>query len=246
MSIEIIDQRLFLQTPNYIVPMILHGSNNCTEYVRGREVREKYWSVYFSGTLITREEFKSTIEIFFPEDVAPDIAFKYNGKLVCTNQLQNWFKTGAKNVTSIEKVLACNPWTKLKASLSLYCEDGTMEEELCDNNIKTTDQLDDWLLKASIFRTNLLLQKRSVECYFNLSFTGRYCLKIFKDYKVPVKAKLKKRNRWDKERFVTEVTENSMSSGPEEQALIFKNTEEAIEQLKPYALRYYDIRIQKA
>ena len=46
MSYTIMYGKQFLKTSRGIIPLALHGDNNVTEYVRGREVRERHWSVY--------------------------------------------------------------------------------------------------------------------------------------------------------------------------------------------------------
>lgn len=41
MSYSIIYGRQFVKTTKGIIPMILSGSNNCTEFIQGREVLER-------------------------------------------------------------------------------------------------------------------------------------------------------------------------------------------------------------
>ncbi len=43
MSYSIIYGRQFVKTTKGIIPMILSGSNNCTEFIQGREVLERNW-----------------------------------------------------------------------------------------------------------------------------------------------------------------------------------------------------------
>ena len=42
MSYTIMYGKQFLKTSRGIIPLALHGDNNVTEYVRGREVRERH------------------------------------------------------------------------------------------------------------------------------------------------------------------------------------------------------------
>ena len=44
MSYEIVYSKQFIKTNKYIIPTVLMGSNNCTMYYGGREIKERDWT----------------------------------------------------------------------------------------------------------------------------------------------------------------------------------------------------------
>lgn len=65
MSYTIMYGKQFLKTSRGIIPLALHGDNNVTEYVRGREVRERHWSVYSNNKIeFTPDEYLDYLNTF--------------------------------------------------------------------------------------------------------------------------------------------------------------------------------------
>ena len=81
MSYSIIYGRQFVKTTKGIIPMILSGSNNCTEFIQGREVLERNWypmtlSNKDKRIAIPAEELLLSSKMRFTEEMTlPDAAF---------------------------------------------------------------------------------------------------------------------------------------------------------------------------
>ena len=111
MSYEIVYDRSFVRTARGIIPMILHGSNNVTEMIRGKEVLQRYWSCY-NDTLVEfpeNELHQSLVELFGDtlNDAGSEL-FKWHSKWLHGNQLENWFQAGVRNAATIEEIRAEN------------------------------------------------------------------------------------------------------------------------------------------
>lgn len=114
MSYEIVYDRQFikLEVPNsdvpWIIPLTLHGSNNCTEYTSsGRERRERNWNaIYFNGA--------NKLPIEHPDKMIERLNdfcgtkyqehFKRNGKWVDDAGLIRFFKNGIKYAKTLEEL----------------------------------------------------------------------------------------------------------------------------------------------
>jgi hypothetical protein len=108
MSYEILYNKLFLKTQDgKIIPIILHGSNNCYETQwNGRERRERNWSIcnmpYWCNYKIdfTEEELLKENERWLDREEM----FKYNGKWLNGQQWYNLVKRAIKNAITIEEL----------------------------------------------------------------------------------------------------------------------------------------------
>lgn len=107
MGYEIVYDRTFIKTTRGIIPMILHGSNNVTEMIRGKEVLQRYWSCY-NDALVEFPENKlhqSLVELF--GDTLKDNRyelFKWHSKWLYGNQLESWFQAGVRSAATIEEI----------------------------------------------------------------------------------------------------------------------------------------------
>lgn len=68
MSSEIFYDRAYILVGDKFIPVVNHGSNNCFEFYRGREVAERYWSVLnypnHSKMLFTAEEMREVADMY--------------------------------------------------------------------------------------------------------------------------------------------------------------------------------------
>lgn len=154
MGYEIIDQRAFIATTRGIIPMCLHGSNNCTELVNGREVRERYWSSIFSkGIEVPNTEIENFIKPFAEEKGYE--CFKYAGKFIYYGEeAEKWFRIGLKAAKTIEVYRLQNPRDFIEAFVCLRetAGDGsTVYRNELYSHLTTTKEIEDWLDKAAHF-----------------------------------------------------------------------------------------------
>lgn len=102
MGHTIIDCRTFIKTTRGIIPLVLGGSNNCYDIVRGkdfklRELRERYWSVLLDLVELPEEEILAKFENLIPDNSIE--CWVYNGKWLNGAQAQKWFARGVKDAT---------------------------------------------------------------------------------------------------------------------------------------------------
>lgn len=108
----IIDCRMFIKTTRGIIPLVLGGSNNCYDIVRGkdfklRELRERYWSVLLDLVELPEEEILAKFENLIPDNSIE--CWVYNGKWLNGAQAQKWFARGVKDAAPLEDILSSNP-----------------------------------------------------------------------------------------------------------------------------------------
>ena len=103
MSYTIMYGKQFLKTSRGIIPLALHGDNNVTEYVRGREMRERHWSVYANDKIeFTPDEYLDYLNTFCGNEYQEH--FYANGKFVYDKGLITWAKNGIREALTIEEI----------------------------------------------------------------------------------------------------------------------------------------------
>lgn len=148
MGHTIIDCRMFIKTTRGIIPLVLGGSNNCYDIVRGkdfklRELRERYWSVLLDLVELPEEEILAKFENLIPDNSIE--CWVYNGKWLNGAQAQKWFARGVKDAAPLEDILSSNPGIgHLFLALMSYAS----SERLLERRVKTTDELEGWLDEA--------------------------------------------------------------------------------------------------
>lgn len=148
MGHTIIDCRTFIKTTRGIIPLVLGGSNNCYDIVRGkdfklRELRERYWSVLLDLVELPEEEILAKFENLIPDNSIE--CWVYNGKWLNGAQAQKWFARGVKDAAPLEDILSSNPGIgHLFLALMSYAS----SERLLERRVKTTDELEGWLDEA--------------------------------------------------------------------------------------------------
>ena len=131
MSYTIIYDKQFLKVPDgRIVPYMLSGSNNVTEYnYNGREVRARSWAILYYYTqrkvLVDPDEFMKYVEAKVEKDIvhyaklydateeytrqhfgsAIGVALRSANSSVTAQQFINWFKNGIKNAMLVEEFI---------------------------------------------------------------------------------------------------------------------------------------------
>lgn len=166
MGYTIMDGKQFIKTTRGIIPMALYGSNNCTEFVNGREVRERHWGIYANG----RTEFQPNEYIKWLEGFcgcSHQEHFMKNSKWVDDKGLIRWAKDGIKNAMTIEEILEYNPWQQLHCRIYINYKNRT-DPIVC----KTTQELETWL--DSAYKQIKEIESTSMdEPFIALWFNGR-------------------------------------------------------------------------
>lgn len=108
MSYEIVYNKQFLKIDGKIIPLILHGSNNCYESLyNGRERRERNWNPLYIGSntpiVVTESDLMKKIEACCDGGEYQE-HFMQNGKWVNDKGLIRFFQNGIKNAKTIEEL----------------------------------------------------------------------------------------------------------------------------------------------
>ena len=144
MSYTIMYGKQFLKTSRGIIPLALLGDNNVTEYVRGREVRERHWSVYSNDKIeFTPDEYLAYLNTFCGNEYQEH--FYANGKFVNDKGLIAWAKNGIREALTIEEIRKVIPVQSVTCYILVGTkgsyESRTEEWRYCN----TTEQLENWL-----------------------------------------------------------------------------------------------------
>jgi len=123
MSYEIVYNRQFLRIDDKIIPLVLYGSNNCTQYRNGRERRERDWySMYFNGgnqmITATEDEILNTIQKYTGGEYQEH--FMRNSKCVDDKGLIRFFNDGIKKAKTIEELKEEYFFTGLNGYFSIW------------------------------------------------------------------------------------------------------------------------------
>ena len=106
MSYSIIYGRQFVKTTKGIIPMILSGSNNCTEFIQGREVLERNWypmtlSNKDKRIAIPAEELLERARAISTGDGADYEFAKQGGKWLYCKDVLKWVESGIRNAMTL-------------------------------------------------------------------------------------------------------------------------------------------------
>jgi hypothetical protein len=225
MSYTIIYDRRFIRTTRGIIPVILSGSNNCTEYVNNREVLERDWDVY-NRRLLELPEGAFMGEIHSMFDGCESEVFKWHARWVEGKNVISWFQNGINSAMTIEEYVKNNPGQGLTCRLSIWSRGDTYEhsEELTKYYVYTTHDLEEWL-DAAYARRDELTDK---DVYVVIGFVGRLPLKSKPVMKYAGTVAVKIRNQYVKD-FEKDKS-ISFSPNPAD-AIIFSNIEDAREKI---------------
>lgn len=222
MGYTIVYDRRFIRTTRGIIPVCLAGSNNCTEFINGREVLERSWFPFYSSDLIELPEDNLLQKVEKLTSAYPEgEAFKWHGDWVLNKNLSKWFKRGINDALTIEEYIANNPYQSLMCELSIWSRGETYEHKtaLCSPYIKTTKDLESWLDEAYIQKSKLV----DKEVFVMVSFNGREPLKS-QSKKIEGPVVVKYRNKYLSEY----VPGKTYTYSPKvKEAIIFSSPEEA-------------------
>lgn len=189
MSYEIMYDRKFIRTTRGIIPMILSGSNNCTEVnwdSRGRtyERRVRYWWPWIPRTLETKdlpeEDYLEAISQICQDKDNDYELFKWNGQWLTYRQWRRWFQNGCKAAMSIEEYLRENPVQSFNCFVKVYPDktEYSHSEEL-RSFIRTTAELEAWLDRANARKAELYKElNNTCDVYICLEFSHNEPLKM--------------------------------------------------------------------
>ena len=221
MSYTIMYGKQFLKTSRGIIPLALHGDNNVTERVRGREVRERHWSVYANDKIeFSPDEYLAYLKSFCGEEYQEH--FYANGKFVNDKGLIAWAKNGIREALTIEEIRKVIPVQSVTCYILVGIKDSyesrTEEWRYCN----TTEELENWLDTAYARAEELKpVSRYAVIC---LALYGRNPLCIAARREPEGKVIL----RIGSDKYLSELSPHDYSLSPDiAQALVFDSPADA-------------------
>ena len=183
MSYSIIYGRQFVKTTKGIIPMILSGSNNCTEFIQGREVLERNWypmtlSNKDKRIAIPAEELLERARAISTGDGADYEFAKQGGKWLYCKDVLKWVESGIRNAMNIERINFFRPNTPLYGRIVVW--HGDKRETVHNCYCKTTQELEAFAEEMESAWKVYGSDKTVTEFYPYLSFEGREPLSIEK------------------------------------------------------------------
>lgn len=227
MSYEIVYGKSFIKTPKgRIIPLTLHGSNNCTEFVNGREVLERNWGFFVPDSFLylSQDEFLKACRDKYPDSPENNYeAFKTGSKWVYRKNLIKWFEHGVKNAGFLEEYRTkSNMSVKLNCFVYFYLPDGNKYNRSYERIVETSKELDEWIdyCSAEKYRIDV---KFGCQSYVGFEIKGeRRPLHLQRDVKGPVVCCIRPGS------YLFKYDDNSMTFSPNvNTAIIFDSLEDA-------------------
>ena len=181
MSYTIVYDRKFIRTSRGFIPMILSGSNNCTEQVwrggRYVERRAREWWSWTPTPLplkdLPESEYLKAISAHCADSSGYELC-KWQGNWLYESQWGKWFKRGCATARTLEEYLAYNRDQSFVGRIVVYPDRNKVssQHELYAY-LHTTQELEDWLDQA---HTRLPELKKELgadgDAYIYLCFDG--------------------------------------------------------------------------
>lgn len=243
MSYEILYSRQFLDLGNgSYLPVILSGSNNCTMFHNGREIRERHWwsfGSYGGHDPITKS--KEDWLRWMSERIEGNPEqewFMRGGKWLFGKDMIKWMDSGIKSARTIDEIVFRSPSQSLHCAISIYnksipyAEKGHHRFEN-EKYIRTTEELVQWV---DDFEARRKMKNGNETIYADVEFSGIEPLGIGPkpQAKGPVVCKI--RNAYLSEYSVSSGG-SSHSYGPDiSQAVVFESVEDFEEKTKGVVL----------
>lgn len=185
MSYEIVYNKQFLKIDGKIIPLVLHGSNNCYESLyNGRQRRDRNWNPFYIGSnkqiaLLETDLIKMVESLCDGGEYQEH--FMQNGKLIDDKGLIRFFQNGIKNAKTIEKLKEDYFFMGMHGYFSIWKGmDNTIENRV---EINSSDDLREFLDTAQNRIDNRAEKEGIYVClnYYNEKFECRVKPESIKD-----------------------------------------------------------------
>lgn len=229
MSYEIVYDRQFIRTPLGIVPLVLVGSNNCTEFTaRGRERRVRNWGVFFNEPVFSEEDLLRRTESCCGNSYQEH--FKRNAKWVDDEGFRRFMRNGIASALTLEEIRAFKPNLTLHCYLDVWGKRDLDHKRELRTWVRTSEELVAWIEQA---RKRLSERTESEELYIGMSFPENEPLKLGTNRQIQGRVVARKGAYYigaiDEFGSVTQTKDPAA-------AMIFDSTEDAMSKL-PYWIR---------
>lgn len=174
MGYTIVYDRLFVRAGDKYIPICLYGSSNCTEYVNGREVRERSWSTFsYCDEMLLADEETLMREVKARHTGTSSENFKYKTWLDDAAVIR-FFENGIKNAVTIEEMQQqLGSGEAVDAYLSCWPADGGWSKTQIRKQLRSSDEIEEWTEAAKAKKTEMLDAGDWNSVYICFGFSGR-------------------------------------------------------------------------
>lgn len=146
MSYEIVYSTNFVDLGNgKYLPVILTGSNNCTMYYGNREIKERYWTLFFGADgITTKEDMLKWAENLLAKHTA-DYEMEWfvkNGKWITGKSIYKYIENACRNAKTIEEF--AEYYQPVKLSMYGYNKDLDGKRNVNTMTCRTTEEILKW------------------------------------------------------------------------------------------------------
>lgn len=110
MSYSIYYNRAFIQVGENYIPLVCSGANNVSDFVKGRNVREKNWSVLNwkrrDRVLFSKSEICEIAKDYEDNHQQSGMSFKSYRKPFATGEFERWIINGMKSACTVEEYIS--------------------------------------------------------------------------------------------------------------------------------------------
>lgn len=150
MSHTIIYAKNFLRTSRGIIPMVLIGNSNCTEFHNGREVQARSWCPLEDQMIEMTEA--ELIPLVYTEYTSSQI-FVFHGKWIGADEYPQWMLNGIKAAGTLEQYQLTNDHLSISCAVTIWEQNSFRRE--CIASCHTTHEIEEWLDLARDFVSHL-------------------------------------------------------------------------------------------
>lgn len=244
MSYEKLYSKQFVKVEeNWIIPMTLSGSSNCTMYYGGREIYERSWFQllphcdnhidYFTKSI---SEIRAYFEARTKEGNPEGEWFKdiNSGKWITNASFMKWFDSGVKSAKTIEEVRKAIVGQGLVCKICLH---HNSEFKCLEENYKyctSTEDLKNWIYSLKDYKA----PEDYYISYIVMGWSGIEPLHLGRNVKenIPVVCKVKSQ-------YLYAYNDSSLSySKDKNKAIVFNNKEDFENKLLPVLHKFHNTK----
>ena len=238
MGYTIVYDRLFLRAEDRYIPICLYGSNNCTEFINGREVLERSWDSFsYCDDMLLASAETLMREVRSRHEGKGKENFKFHGKWMDDASVVRFFENGIKRAVTIEELRRqYSGVASLHAYLSCWPKGDGWCKTVMDKYLRTTEEIIQWTEDAKAKKKEMQTSGDWGSVYLCFSFDTRSMIRV-----VPMVHSDKPVIAKSKYGYVVDVSPNrhGWSCSPDiTKAIVFANSEEAYVSLpdEPFVL----------
>lgn len=246
MSYEKLYSKQFVKVEeNWIIPMVLSGSSNCTMYYGGREIGERSWfhfvpscDNHIDNLTMNINDIRDYYDKRTKEGDPESEWFKdmNSGNWITNATFMKWFDNGVKSARTIEEVKSVIPGQSIYCFVTSYHNTEFKSVQNKCTYCNSTEELKNWIYSLKDYKA----PENYDTTYVNMGWTGIEPLHLGKKVEVkdniPVVCKVKRN-------YIYAYTDTSLSyTQDKSKAIVFSNKEDFENKLLPVLHKFHDTK----